>query len=137
MEAAILAPAVVLLVLFVTLVGRIQSAQGVVDAAARAGARAATISVRQDPETAKQQAEDAMNAVLKDGGVSCAPLTVGDPTFRLDGPDGLQTVEVTIGCDVPVGDLLLLNGGWGHKHLASGFVSVVDRYREQPGRAAP
>ncbi|WP_441249027.1 TadE/TadG family type IV pilus assembly protein [Kitasatospora sp. McL0602] len=124
-EAAILAPAVVMLVLIVALVGRIQSTGGVVDAAARAGARAA--SLERTREGAQQKAEAAMRDVLDRQHVACAELSV-PPVVFTPGAGGLVTVHAEVRCTVRF-DRLTLNGVPGRTELTGQFASVVDRYR--------
>ncbi|MER5639418.1 TadE/TadG family type IV pilus assembly protein [Kitasatospora sp. NPDC002227] len=125
MEAAIVAPAVVVMVLIVVLGGRIQSAGGVVDAAARAGARAASLE-RGGTQAQKDAARIAVQAVLAGEHVDCPaelePVQVGS------GPDGLQTVTVVVDCTVQF-DRLTLRWVPGSAKLHGQFTSVVDRHR--------
>ncbi|MDH6575160.1 TadE/TadG family type IV pilus assembly protein [Kitasatospora sp. MAP5-34] len=127
-EAAILVPAVVALVLIVAGVGRIQTTGGVVDAAARAGARAASLA--RTPEGAQQAAEDAARDVFDKQHVPCTDLQISQPPSDpvTIGTEVLQTVDVRVTCNVPLG-YLVVDGTPGSKTLKGEFVSVVDRYR--------
>ncbi|GAA2148494.1 hypothetical protein GCM10009760_40620 [Kitasatospora kazusensis] len=127
-EAAILVPAVVALALIVAGVGRIQTTGGVVDAAARAGARAASLA--RTPEGAQQAAEDAARGVFSEQHVPCTDLQItqpsSDPVTVNNG--ALQTVDVRVVCTVRLG-WLLVDGMPGSKTLKGEFSSVIDRYR--------
>ncbi len=127
-EAAILAPAVVALVLIVAAVGRIQTTGGVVDAAARAGARAASLA--RTPEGAQQAAEDAMRDVFAKQHVPCDDLQISPvaSTEVTIGTEVLESVDVKVTCTISFG-YLLVDGMPGSKTLTGRFSSVIDRYR--------
>lgn len=131
-EAAILAPAVVVLVMIVVVVGRIQTTGGVVDAAARAGARAASLA--RTPEAARQAAEDAVREVFTRQRVPCTEEKIQsfEDVPPEDGPAGLGTVSLTVTCEVPLGQLAV-DGLPGTKTLTGSFTSVIDRYRSTTG----
>ncbi|MFI8456571.1 TadE/TadG family type IV pilus assembly protein [Kitasatospora sp. NPDC085464] len=130
-EAAIVAPAVVGLILVAVAAGRVQTAAGTVEAAARAGAR--TASLQRDPAAAQTQAQakDSALATLGQQGVVCRNQDVHVEDGQLKLPDGtVRTVKVTVVCDVELADLI--GGPSGvpvTKHLVGEFTSVVDRYR--------
>ncbi len=126
-EAAIVAPAVVALILVAVAAGRVQTAGGTVEAAARSAARSASMArgtVAMDA-AAKKAATDAM----KQQGVHCesSSVTVKHGRRSNQGVDW-ETVEVTVTCKVYLADLI---GGPNvvPKTLTGWFVSVVDRYR--------
>ncbi|WP_371478257.1 TadE family protein [Kitasatospora sp. NBC_00315] len=126
-EAALLAPVLLTFVLLAVAAGRIQTAGGTVDAAARAGARTASIS-RVDRESAGRQAEDTVREVLRQDGVSCGRTFIDVTWGELDAPAGpLETVTVAVDCEVGLSDLL--PGLPGTRNMHGGFTSVVDRYR--------
>ncbi|MFC9328029.1 TadE/TadG family type IV pilus assembly protein [Kitasatospora sp. NPDC057015] len=128
-EAAILAPALVVFILLAVAAGRIQTAGGTVEAAARAGARTASIS--REPARADADARAAADAVLRQDGVSCQRLDIAVGRGELETPAGrLVTVTVSVSCEVGLGDLVV-PGLPGSKALKAEFVSVVDRYRGQ------
>ncbi|MER5866343.1 TadE family protein [Kitasatospora sp. NPDC002040] len=133
-EAAIIAPALVAFVLIAVAAGRIQSTGGVVDAAARSGARAASLA--RTPEGAQQAAGDAVLEVLRGQGVQCEqaehpPVEYG----TLDTPAGrLNTVTVRVSCTVRLSDLLI-DAMPGSKTMSASFTSVLDHYRgTEPGK---
>ncbi|MFD9129756.1 TadE/TadG family type IV pilus assembly protein [Kitasatospora sp. NPDC059571] len=128
-EAALLVPVVLAFVLMVVAAGRVQTTGAVVDAAARAGARAASLARTDDG--ADQAAADAVQGVLGRRGVHCrqdpgSPLTRGTLTT---GAVQLGTVTVRVRCTVPLSDLLGVDGVPGEKTMTGEFTSVVDRYR--------
>ncbi|MFD0400678.1 TadE/TadG family type IV pilus assembly protein [Kitasatospora sp. NPDC127121] len=128
-EAAIVVPPVVGLVLVAIAAGRVQTTAGTVEAAARAGARTASLQRSVDGMT--QPGRDSALATLRQQGVSCRNGDVQVVPGRLDLPGGaVTTVKVTVVCDVELADLL--GGPSGvpvTKHLVGEFTSVVDRYR--------
>ncbi|WP_107054508.1 TadE/TadG family type IV pilus assembly protein [Streptomyces sp. NRRL S-350] len=128
-EAAIVVPPVVGLVLLAVAAGRVQTTAATVEAAARAGARTATL--QRDPGAMNQSARDSAFAALRQQGVSCRDGDVRVEKGTLDLPGGpVDTVKVRVACDVELADLL--GGPSGvpvTKHLVGEFTSVVDRYR--------
>ncbi len=128
-EAAILAPALVTFVLLAVAAGRIQTAGGTIDAAARAGAR--TASITRGADGIDKAARAATAEVLKQDGVSCRRLEVTLSQGKLDTPAGqLDTRTVRVSCEVGLGDLVV-PGLPGSKTMIGTFTSVVDRYRGQ------
>lgn len=127
LEAAIIAPALLLFVLLAVAAGRLQTAGGTVDAAARAAARSASLA--RTPEAARQAAESAAGETLEQQGVHCSSTEVAVDTARFGTVPG-QTGEVTavVRCTVPLDDLLL-DGLPGARTMTGRFTSVVDRYR--------
>ncbi|MFF0409348.1 TadE/TadG family type IV pilus assembly protein [Kitasatospora sp. NPDC004745] len=128
-EAAIVVPAVVGLVLVAIAAGRVQTTAGTVEAAARAGARTASLQRSVDGMT--QPARESALDTLRQQGVSCRGSDVRVVPGQLDLPGGtVATVRVTVVCDVELADLI--GGPSGvpvTKHLVGEFTSVVDRYR--------
>lgn len=128
-EAALLAPVIVTFVLLAVAAGRLQTAAGTVDAAARAGAR--TASITRTADEVEKAARKATDEVLRQDGVSCNKLEVTLTKGMLDTPGGqLATMTVTVTCDVGLSDLVVA-GLPGSKTLTGRFTSVVDRYRGQ------
>jgi len=127
-EAAILAPVLLTFVLIAVVAGRIQTTGGVVDAAARSGARAASLA--RSADGAQQAAAEAVQEVFKDRGVRCTDAAGSPVEFgTLETPTGtLRTVTVKVSCTVSL-DYLLVAGTPGTKTMTSTFTSVVDRYR--------
>ncbi|WP_307806738.1 TadE/TadG family type IV pilus assembly protein [Streptomyces sp. FH025] len=128
-EAAIVVPPVVGLVLLAIAAGRVQTTAGTVEAAARAGAR--TASLQRSVDGMDQPAADSARATLNQQGVSCRNGDVRVRKGELDLPGGpVATVTVTVVCDVELVDLLGGPAGLPvTKHLVGEFTSVVDRYR--------
>ncbi|MDH6133610.1 Flp pilus assembly protein TadG [Kitasatospora sp. MAA4] len=131
-EAAMLAPAIVLLFCLVVAIGRLQTVGGTVDAAARAGARSASLDRSGAPT--QQVAAAAVTDALKQQGVACPDPQVDarQVPLQVPGAQPLTLVEVDVECTVSVNDLLpvgVLPGGVVHMH--GSFKSVIDRYRSQ------
>jgi Flp pilus assembly protein TadG len=126
-EAAIVTPALLLFLLMVIAAGRIETAGGVVDAAARDGARSASLTRTSD--AAVQAANDSAATTLNQQGVTCRSqqVVVGTGDFA---PALGQTgeVTVTVSCTISLADLAV-PGLPGSMTLHSTFTSVVDAYR--------
>ncbi|MBV6697904.1 TadE/TadG family type IV pilus assembly protein [Kitasatospora aureofaciens] len=128
-EAAIVAPYVVGLVLIAIAAGRLQTTSGTVEAAARSAAR--TASLARSFDGMEEPARTTVEQELKQQGVSCQDLNVAVTLGELKLPGGaVATVKVRVVCKVGLGDLLgWLSGVPVTKTLAGEFTSVVDRYR--------
>ena len=124
-EAAVIAPALVALLLLVVLAGRVVQAEGDVQRAASAAARAA--SLRQFPASAAQAARQAANANLAATGMSCADLDaeVDTSAFHAGG-----TVVVTLRCTAPLHDVALL-GVPGERTFVARSAAPIDRFRSE------
>jgi Flp pilus assembly protein TadG len=126
-EAAILVPALVLFLLLVIAAGRMETAQGVVNAASRDAARSASLTRTAD--AAVQAAQESAATTLNQEGVSCqnedASVDTADFAPAL-GQTGEVTVTVT--CTVALSDLSI-PGMPGSKTMTSKFTSVIDAYR--------
>jgi Flp pilus assembly protein TadG len=127
-EAAILVPSLLLFLLLVIAAGRVETAQGVVDAAARDGARSASLT--RTTAAARTAAEKSVATTLHQEGVLCKDQQVVDVNVDDFAPPLGQTgeVTVTVTCTVPLGDLTV-PGLPGGDPLISTFTSVVDAYR--------
>jgi Flp pilus assembly protein TadG len=121
-ELVLLTPLLVAFLLFVVAVGRLAESRADVNAAARDGARAASIAP--NGGAAPGAAQDAAQATLASAGVSCGSFSVTTDTGSFD--PGTQ-VKVTVSCDVQLGDLSPLVGG--SRTVTSEFVEVIDRFR--------
>ncbi|MEY9967105.1 Flp pilus assembly protein TadG [Streptacidiphilus sp. MAP12-16] len=121
-------PALVLFLLIVIAAGRVETAKGTVDAAARDAARSASLA--RTPDAARQAASDAAAKSLVEGGVSCQNLSqpVVDTNDFAPQPGVTGSVTVTVSCTVLLSDLAV-RGLPGSVTLSSVFTSVVDRYR--------
>src|SRR5436305_7792555 len=104
-EAAILAPPLLVLIGLAIVGGRIQIAGGAIEAAAHDAARAASIS--RTAGQAQASAYAAAGATLGQQGLHCASLTVQVNTAGFAVPVGqAATVAVTITCVVDFSDLV-------------------------------
>ncbi len=122
-ELAVIAPAFVVLMLLVVFAGRVSEADGTVQRAASAAARAA--SLRQHPDDATQDALDVAEANLSAAGITYDNLVVDVDTTNF-GPGG--TVTVTLACTASMADMALL-GVPGTRTFTARSVEVIDRYR--------
>lgn len=122
-EAAVVAPALVVLMLLVVFAGRVSEADGNVQRAASEAARAA--SLRQAPAAASQAATDTVAANLEAAGTPCRSGRTQVDTSRLR-PGGTVAVEVV--CTVSMSDVALL-GVPGTRTFRARAVEVVDRFR--------
>ncbi|MHA6765094.1 TadE/TadG family type IV pilus assembly protein [Streptacidiphilus sp. PAMC 29251] len=127
-EAAILVPSLLLFLLMVIAAGRVETAGGVVDAAARDGARSASLA-RTTTDAAVQAAQDSAATTLHQEGVSCRNEQAEVDTSDFAPPLG-QTgqVTVTVHCTVSLADLSV-PGLPGSITMTSTFTSVTDAYR--------
>lgn len=126
-EAAILAPPLLVLIGLAIVGGRIQVAGGAIEHAAHDAARAASIS--RTKAEAYSNAMAAANATLSQQGLRCASLTVAANLGGFDVPVGQPaTVGVSITCVVDFSDLVV-DGLPGSKTLTASFVSALDTFR--------
>lgn len=122
-ELAILAPVLVLLLLFVVTVGRLVLARQEVDAAAADAARAASIA--DSPGAAVQAASDAASGDLAGHGVTCSPFDASVDTSHFT-PGGEVNVELR--CTASLAGLSLLRLP-GTETLVSSATAPIDLYR--------
>ncbi|MFJ6135041.1 TadE family protein [Kitasatospora sp. NPDC092286] len=127
-EAAIVAPGVVGLILVAIAAGRVQTTAGTVEAAARSAAR--TVSMARGVESMRDLARTTAVDTLRQQGVDCRGLDVQatDGQIEVRGR-AIRTVKVTVRCDVGLDDLLFGPRMPLTKHLVGEFTSVLDRYR--------
>ncbi|MER6610729.1 TadE/TadG family type IV pilus assembly protein [Streptomyces sp. NPDC000927] len=127
METAVLGPAMIALLLLMVAFGRVIDAEGAVDSAARAAARAA--SLERDAGSAQAAARTAAAQSLEGEGITCQTSSVSVDTtgYSLDiGTDA--TVTTTIACTASLADIGL-PGLPGSKTLSASWTSPVDTYR--------
>lgn len=124
MELVLIMPVLLSVLLLVVAGGRLTVARGDLDAAAREGARAASIA--RTPAQAKTAAEEAITTTLDSHHISC-----NSPSFDIDvgalAPG--SEVAATVHCEVSFSDLTLLPLPARHAMTAR-FVEVVDTYRQ-------
>lgn len=127
-EVALVAPLLIVMLLFVVGLGRLASARAAVDGAARDAAREA--SIRRGPGRAVAEAEALARDSLAGRDVTCQELAVDVDVAELR-PGGSVAVEVA--CTVALADVTL-SGLPGSKRLRASFVAPVDRLRgDNPG----
>ncbi|AUY48846.1 pilus assembly protein [Streptomyces sp. CB01881] len=127
-EAAVVAPGVVALILVAVAAGRVQTAAGTVEAAARSAAR--TASLVRSAAGMDELVERTARATLQQQGVDCRTSKVTWKPGQLESRGVVMaTVEVTVVCEVGLSDLVPGPGMPGTKTLTGSFTSVVDRYR--------
>lgn len=117
-------PLLLVLLLLVVAGGRIMVARGDIDAAARDGARAATLA--RTVQQANADATAAIDETLSGGNIRCK-----NPSHDV-AVGSLQpgsTVTVTVRCDVSFADLSLLPLP-ASRTLTAQFEEVVDSYRQ-------
>lgn len=122
-----LAPVMIGLLLLLVAFGRVVDADGAVDSAARAAARAA--SLERDAATAQAKAQDAASRSLHGEGVTCrtSSVVVDTAGYALD--IGVEAnVTATISCTANLSDIGL-PGLPGTKTLTASWTSPLDTYR--------
>lgn len=126
-ETAVIAPGIIALLCLMIAFGRVIDADGAVDAAAHAAARAA--SLERDATSAQNQARAAAEASLSGDGVTCQATDVAVDTsgYALDVGQS-ATVTATISCTARLSDIGL-PGLPGTKVLEATFTSPIDTYR--------
>lgn len=126
-ETAVLAPVMISLLLLMVAFGRVTEAEGAVDSAARAAARAA--SLERDAGSAQNAARAAADRSLHGEGITCTVSSVEVDTggFSLNlGVDAMVTA--TIACTANLSDIGL-PGLPGAKTLTASWSSPIDTYR--------
>jgi Flp pilus assembly protein TadG len=122
-EAALVAPALFILLMLVIFAGRVTDAQQQVQSAAHVAARAA--SQHNDPGEATAAAREAARQNLTDGGITCTPARVRVNAANLQ-PNG--SVTVTVSCRASLGDVAMIHIP-ARQTFSATVTEVVDRYR--------
>jgi Flp pilus assembly protein TadG len=122
-EAALVAPALLVLMLLVVYAGRASSTDADIASAAARAARAASQAA--DPAGADTAARQTAIANLATAGIVCTDMRVATDTGRLQ-PGG--SVTVTVGCQVSNADLALLAVP-GSRWSTASSTQPVDAYR--------
>ena len=122
-EAAVIAPALIALLLLVVFAGRVSHAGAEIRRAASEAARAASLEYL--PDAAATAAQEAVEANLASTTVTCAELSTAVDTTAL-APGG--QVSVTVRCVADMSDLALI-GVPGQRTFVATSIEVVDRYR--------
>ncbi len=133
LEVVILAPFLLALLMLIIAFARFALAEGVVDQAARDGARAAT--AQNSRGAVPEVVDTAVRDALADAPGSCRRTVIADTdlsagAFEPTDPDVLvdaQSVTVTVSCLIDMSDLAALP--LGEVEVEHTFTSPLDRYR--------
>lgn len=127
LETAILGPVLIALLGLMIAFGRVTDAEGAVDGAAHAAARAA--SLERDAGNAQAKAQAAADRSLTGEGITCRTSQVSVDTSGYATAVGeTATVTATVSCTAPLSDIAL-PGLPGAKTLTATFTSPIDTYR--------
>ncbi|MER6358588.1 TadE family protein [Streptomyces sp. NPDC001634] len=127
LETAVLAPVLIAILLLMVAFGRVTDAEGAVDAAAHAAARAA--SLERDAAAAQSAAQNAVTRSLDGDGVTCQTSNVAIDTSGYTTDAGTAaTVTATISCTANLSDIGM-PGLPGAKTLTASWTSPIDTYR--------
>jgi len=122
-ELVIVAPVLLLVVVLLISLGRIDSAQGDVESAARAGVQAAVL--QDSPNDARAQAVAAVASTLGTAGLTCpSPQVITNTSDFVPG----GSVSVTVTCVTSLADVSV-PGVPGTKTLSATSVAPIDPYR--------
>ena len=125
LELVILAPVLIITMLFVIAAGRIAQAHQAVEAAARDAARQASIA--RDPTTARTSATSSARDALSREGLNC-PAQVSVDTSGFARPVGRPaTVTAHITCTIHLADVAA--SGVTDTTITASFTSPIDPYR--------
>ncbi len=122
LELALVTPVLLLLLLFITALGRLGATRSQIDAAAAQAARAASIGRTATDATA--QARESLSAATS-AGLPCTETATGVDVSRF-GPGGLVVVELTCRIELSAVSGIAIPGS---KLLQSRAVAVVDAFR--------
>ena len=122
-ELVIVAPVLLIVIVLMVSLGRIDSAQGDVESAARAGVQAAVVQA--DSSDAQSQATTAVQGTLAGAGLTCtaAGISVDTANFVAGG-----WVSVTVTCVTSLADVSV-PGVPGTKTLTATSSAHIDPYR--------
>jgi Flp pilus assembly protein TadG len=122
-ELVIVAPVLLLVIVLMVALGRVDSAQGDVESAARAGVQAAVVQA--DAGAAQTQASDAATSTLAGAGLTCPSpqITTNTSNFVAGG-----SVSVTVTCVTSLADVSI-PGVPGSKTLTATSVAHLDQFR--------
>jgi Flp pilus assembly protein TadG len=119
----IVAPVLLLVIVLMVALGRVDSAQGDVESAARAGVQAAVVQA--DASAAQTQASSAVTSTLAGAGLTCPSpqITTNTSNFVAGG-----SVSVTVTCATSLADVSV-PGVPGSKTLTATSVAHLDQFR--------
>lgn len=124
LELVILVPFVIVMLLLVVAFGRVSRSRQLVDQAAQAAARAASLSAT--PGQATTAARTAAQGALRDAGLSCTSMTVTVDTAQFR-PGGRVVARVQCRADL---SRLAMAGVPGSITLATSATSPLETYRQ-------
>ena len=126
-ELVIVAPVLLLVIVVMVALGRIDSAQGDVESAARAGVQAAVVQA--NAANAQSAAATAVTSTLAGAGLTCpAPQITTDTSHFVAG----GTVSVRVTCVTSLADVSV-PGLPGSKALSATAVAPIDEFRSVGG----
>ena len=127
LELAILVPFIIVMMLLVVGFGRVERGRQLIDQAAQAASRAASLS--NSPIAAETAGQQAAEQTLSDGGLSCASMNVHIDTsaFYAGGQ-----VTAHLSCDTRLSDLAM-TGLPGSTTLTADSTSPLEQYRQLGG----
>lgn len=129
-EAAILAPTLILLLALVAAVGSAALGEQSVTTAAHSASRAASLATSQDD--AASRVSSAFTAELSQQGKKCTSLSVDvDAGAFTTSPGEVAVIHATITCTVPYAQLMPIPGLPGTKTITVSTTSPLDTYRER------
>jgi Flp pilus assembly protein TadG len=129
LELTILAPALLVVLSLAILAGRIETTTAVVEHAAAASARDASLA--RTATGARAAALSAAKESLASQGLDCRSLSVGVDTSGFHVPAGTASVvRVTVDCVVPLADLAV-PGVPGARSVHASMTSPLDTYRSR------
>lgn len=126
-EAAVIAPALIVLMLLVVFAGRVSQLDAAVQRAASEASRAASLEA--GPDAAAEAAETTAQANLDSNAVPCTNLQIDTDTSNFR-PGGSVTVDIR--CTANMSDVALL-GVPGERSFRSTSTEIVDRFRGGQG----
>ena len=127
LETAVLVPVIIALLGLLVALGRVSTARGAVESAAREAARAASLD--RGPDAARRDATSAARASLTGDGIPCTGVTITVDTSGYDLPLGQTgTVAAAVTCTARLSDIGL-PGLPGSKTLVEQFRSPIDAFR--------
>jgi Flp pilus assembly protein TadG len=124
LELVILVPFIIVMMLLIVGFGRVERGRQLVDQAAQAASRAASLSI--NPNAAQTAAEQAAKQTLSDAGLSCASMTVTIDTrmFYAGGQ-----VSAHLECEADLSGLAMA-GVPGSVALTADSTSPLEKYRQ-------
>jgi len=126
LEAAIVAPALLMFVALIIAAGRVMVAGGSIEAAARDAARQASLA--RDPATAQAWALSSAQTTLRNQGLQCTPTVTVDTAGFARPVGSAAVVRVDVSCTVRLSDLVVA-GMPGARHEHAFAISPIDPYR--------